>query len=79
MVSRKLKYFGIIIVSLFVLLVISGKTNSSLTWFFMGRDEVLRGAGDALLIVFVIFPLAILWLILFLYHLYKKYKKQKNF
>jgi len=70
--SKKLKYFGITIISLFVLLIISAKTNSSLTWFFMGRDEVLRGAGDVLLILFVVIPLAILWLILFLYQKFKK-------
>jgi len=58
--NKKLKYFGITIISLFVLLFISGKTNSSLTWWFMGRDDALRGGGDAVLIVFVVIPLAIL-------------------
>ena len=72
MVLDKLKYFGIGIFVLFILLVVSAYTNSSLTWWFMGRDEVLKGAGDVLLILFIIIPLAILWIILFLYRKFKK-------
>ncbi len=78
--KEKLKYFGITIISLFLLLVISAKTNSSLTRWFMGSDQALIGIGDAILIIFVVIPLAVLWTILFLYQRYcKKYKIFKDY